>query len=129
MTLRLITCVGVVGAVFGLSMSPVMSADSSKVIRGSCRLIVAGVTYVDIKSDCQIWLANDGTGTLWINTDRVSKLPEYYAELTPNGDGTAAAHWNGDPYAGHAQTLLGEDLRLGRNGCWSNTTSTLCASK
>ena len=100
----------------------------SKVIYGNCRLIVDGMTYIDMK-DCPIWLSNDGTGSFWINTDRENTLPDYFAELTPNGDGTASAHWNGEPGATHAQSLIGEDLKLGQGGCWSNGNSTLCASK
>lgn len=103
--------------------------DKSTVIRGTCKLVVDGKTYVDIKKTCPIWMANDGTGTFWINTDRDSALPDYFAEIEPNGDGTAQGHWNGIKGAAHAQAFLGEDFRLKKGGCWSNARATICASK
>lgn len=99
------------------------------VIRGTCRLVVDGSTLIDRRGDCPIWMANDGTGTFWINTDRESPLPDYFAELEPQGNGIGWAHWNGEPGATHAQALLGEDFRMGSGGCWSNARATICAAR
>lgn len=100
-----------------------------KVIKGTCKLVVDGKTYVDIKKTCAIWMANDGTGTFWINADRETYLGDYFAEIMPAGDGTASGHWNGEKGATHAQSFLGEDFKQGKGGCWKNKRATICAVK
>lgn len=104
------------------------AAGEPYVIYGSCKLIVDDRKVIDIRSGCPIWMVNDGTGAFWINTDRNS-VSDYFAELVPQGDGTATGHWNGMPGALHAQALLGEDFRLGKNGCWRNARARICAAK
>lgn len=99
------------------------------VIQGSCRLIVDGMTYIDRRGDCPIWMENDGSGRLWINTNRVNDMPDYFAELSPDGNGFASGHWNGEPGATHAQGWLGDDFQLGKGGCWSNSRATICAAR
>ncbi|MCA2013406.1 hypothetical protein LCM17_18080 [Cereibacter sphaeroides] len=104
-------------------------AGEPYVIRGTCRLVVEGVTYIDRRGDCPIWMENDGSGRFWINTDREGTLPDYFAELSPMGDGTASGHWNGSPGATHAQGFLGEDFRMGAGGCWIGQRATICAAR
>ncbi|MBB4123477.1 hypothetical protein [Martelella radicis] len=108
---------------------PQQQSSGPNVIYGSCKLIVAGKTYVDMAAGCPIWLANDGTGTFWINTDRENYLGQYFAEVSPFGDGTAGAHWNAEPGATHAQAPLGEGFRLTGGGCWTNGNATVCAAR
>lgn len=98
-------------------------------ILGSCRLVVDGKTRVDIAKTCSIWMANDGTGTFWINTDRETRLGDFFAEIEPQGDGTAFGHRNGETGATHAQTPLGEDFRPTKGGCWANARATVCARR
>ncbi|MEQ8899402.1 MAG: hypothetical protein RID23_20175 [Roseovarius sp.] len=104
-------------------------APAPKVIRGSCKLVVEGQVYVDMASDCPIWLAGDGTGSFWINTDREHHLGDYFAQVEPDGRGGAAAWWNGSAGARHAQGFLGDDFRLGSGGCWLNAKAMVCAAK
>lgn len=100
------------------------------VIRGACKLVVDGTTYLDIRDGtCPIWMENDGTGGFWINTDRDDYLGDYFAEVSPQGDGTATAHWNGTPGATHAQGYLGDDLTMGNGGCWTGARVTVCAAR
>ncbi|PWR23237.1 hypothetical protein [Zavarzinia compransoris] len=99
------------------------------VIHGTCKLVVDGRTYIDIKANCPIWMANDGTGGFWINTDRENYLGDYFAELAPAGDGTASGNWNGERNATHAQSFLGEDFRQKKGGCWANARATICAAR
>ncbi|MCB1391310.1 MAG: hypothetical protein KDK12_19530 [Rhodobacteraceae bacterium] len=116
----------------GSSETPVVperAAGQPYVIRGTCRLVVDGRTYLDRRGDCPIWMTNDGTGSFWINTDRDGYLGDYFAELEPAGDGTAQGHWNGSPGATHAEGFLGEDFRMGAGGCWSNARATICAAR
>ena len=100
-----------------------------QVISGSCRLVVDGQVYVDKPSGCPIWLANDGSGGFWINTNRTDGLGDYFAEVQPDGTGRAGAWWNEIPGALHAQSPLGDDFRLGSGGCWSNARATVCAAR
>lgn len=99
------------------------------VIRGSCKLKVDGHTYVDIRETCPIWLAYDGTGRFWINTDRSGYLGDYFAEVAPAGNGTASANWNGIEGGTHAQNFLGEDFRKAPGGCWVNNFAEICATR
>lgn len=100
------------------------------VIKGSCKLVVDGTTYLDMRNGtCPIWMENDGTGRFWINTDRDVYLGDYFAEVSPAGDGTAQAHWNGTPGATHAQGYLGDDLTMGAGGCWTGKRVTVCAAR
>lgn len=99
------------------------------VIEGSCRLKVDGRTYVDIHDTCLIWLANDGTGRFWINTDRSTRLGDYFAEIAPAGDGTASGNWNGVQGGTHAQDFLGEDFRKTSGGCWVDRRAEICAMR
>ena len=99
------------------------------VIKGSCKLVVDGKTYVDMPKNCSIWMANDSSGSFWINTDRDSFLGDYFAEIMPAGDGTASGNWNGEKGATHAQSFLGENFRMGKGGCWSNARATICAAR
>jgi|GEM_PF-5705836 len=110
-------------------VTPDASPDAPSVIRGSCRLVVDGRTYIDRRGDCPIWMQNDGSGTFWINTDRESPLPDYFATLEPQGNGIGWAYWNAEPGATHAQAPLGEDFRMGAGGCWSNARATICAAR
>lgn len=107
----------------------VPQAGESYVIRGTCRLVVDGQVLVDRHGDCPIWMANDGTGTFWINTDRDTYLGAYFAEIEPQGDGTGWGYWNGESGATHAQAALGEDFRMGAGGCWSNARAAICAAR
>lgn len=120
---------GLLPALFLAAPAPAETEPHPYVIRGSCRLVVDGQTYVDIREGCLIWMAGDGTGTFWINTDRENYLGDYFAEIMPFGDGTASGHWNGEPGATHAQSRLGEDFRLGRGGCWEGARATACAAR
>lgn len=93
---------GLLPALFLAAPAPAETEPHPYVIRGSCRLVVDGQTYVDIREGCLIWMA---------------------------GDGTASGHWNGEPGATHAQSRLGEDFRLGRGGCWEGARATVCAAR
>ena len=99
------------------------------VIEGSCRLKVDGRTYVDLRDTCRIWLANDGTGRFWINTDRAGYLGDHFAEISPAGDGTASGNWNGAKGGTHAQDFLGEDFHKAAGGCWINRRAEICAMR
>ncbi|NVO24372.1 hypothetical protein [Donghicola mangrovi] len=103
------------------------ASKGPKVIYGSCKLIVDGVQYVNMPANCPIWMDTDGT--FWINTDRENYLGDFFAEISPFGDGTAGGHWNAERGATHAQAPLGEGFRLGKNGCWSNARATVCAAR
>jgi hypothetical protein len=105
------------------------AASGPKVIKGSCKLVVDGKTYLNIKKNCSIWMANDGTGSFWINTDRDTFLGDYFAEIVPAGDGTASGNWNAEKGSTHAQAFLGEDFRMKKGGCWTNKRATICAAK
>ncbi|WP_158971001.1 hypothetical protein [Chachezhania sediminis] len=109
--------------------APQPAAAAPSVLHGSCKLIVNGRTYVDMAVGCPIWLANDGTGSFWINTDRNSYLGQYFAEIAPDGTGSASGWWNAEAGATHAQAPLGEGFRMGAGGCWSNATATVCAAR
>lgn len=109
--------------------APVVAAGQPQVIFGTCKLVVQGTTYIDLRGNCPIWLANDGTGTFWINVDRNAYLGQYFATIEPQGNGIGWGHWNGMPGATHAQALLGEDFRMAANGCWINATAMVCASQ
>nr|WP_272212158.1 hypothetical protein [Marinicella sp. W31]MDC2878065.1 hypothetical protein [Marinicella sp. W31] len=109
--------------------APQQLSSGPNVIYGACKLIVSGKTYVDMAAGCPIWLANDGTGTFWINTDRENYLGQFFAEVSPFGDGTAGAHWNAEAGATHAQAPLGDDFRLASGGCWTNGSATVCAAR
>ena len=108
---------------------PAPASGGPDVIHGACKLMVDGRMLLDIRQDCPIWMANDGTGAFWINTDRDVYLGDYFAEVTPSGNGLASGHWNGERGATHAQAWLGDDFRLGNRGCWSNARATICASR
>lgn len=105
------------------------AAGQPYVLRGTCRLVVEGRTLIDRRGDCPIWMENDGSGAFWINTDRETYLGDYFASISPFGDGTASGHWNGEIGATHAQALLGEDFRMGAGGCWIGQRATICAAR
>ena len=50
---------------------------------------------------------------------------KYFAYVTMSGDGVAEGYWNGEPYAGHAHSPLGELLR--EDACWVNNIASVCA--
>jgi hypothetical protein len=108
---------------------PAVVQAAPQVIYGSCKLIVHGQIYVDMAAGCPIWLANDGSGNFWINTDRTAYLGQYFAEIAPDGTGQASGWWNAEPGATHAQAPLGDGFRMGNGGCWSNATATVCAAR
>ncbi|MEC7764197.1 MAG: hypothetical protein VX874_20005 [Pseudomonadota bacterium] len=113
-----------------LALAPLTTTADPYVIKGSCKLVVDGTTYVDMRGgSCPIWMEKDGTGRFWINTDRDGYLGDYFAEVSPAGDGTAQAHWNGTPGATHAQGYLGDDLTMGSGGCWTGKRVTVCAAR
>lgn len=112
----------------GLANQP-KPAKEPYVLLGSCKLIVDGQTYVNMPNNCPIWMANDGTGTFWINTNRDTYLGEYFAEISPFGNGFAGGHWNGMRGSTHAQAFLGEDFRQSTGGCWVNARATICAAR
>ncbi|PTV97701.1 hypothetical protein C8J27_101819 [Rhodobacter aestuarii] len=99
------------------------------VLNGTCKLIVDGWTYVDMNGNCPIWMANDGTGSFWINTNRDTYLGDFFAEIVPSGNGFASGHWNAQAGATHAQAPLGEDFRQVGGGCWVNARATVCAAR
>ncbi|GKX35340.1 MAG: hypothetical protein MnENMB40S_29580 [Rhizobiaceae bacterium MnEN-MB40S] len=109
------------------SPQPAPASAGPNVIHGACKLMVDGRMLLDIRQDCPIWMANDGTGTFWVNTDRDVYLDDYFAEVKPSGNGLASGHWNGERGATHAQAWPGDDIRLGNGGCWSNACATICA--
>ncbi len=111
----------------GMRPEPQVSAGQGRVIYGSCKLIVDGVQYINIPSNCPIFMASDGR--FQINSDQRGYLGDYFAEISPWGDGTASGHWNGSPGSTHAQALLGEDFRMGSGGCWHNGRATICAAR
>ena len=110
-------------------VAPEPPAGASRVIIGRCSLVVDGQTYVERRGDCPIWMAGDGSGAFWINTDRDSYLGEYFAEIVPAGDGTAQGHWTAERGATHAQAFLGEDFRLQGGGCWVGARARVCAMR
>lgn len=106
-----------------------MTTANANVIYGSCKLIVGGQTYVDMNAGCPIWLANNGSGEFWINADRENYLGQFFANIVPNGDGTASGWWNASAGATHAQAPLGEGFTMRAGGCWSNGNATVCAAR
>lgn len=106
-----------------------LAAEAAKhIVRGDCSLKIDGKTYIDVRRTCPIYLYPGQGGALMINSEGVPPITGYFAQLEPAGDGTAAAYWNEEPGATHAQARIADDLRR-TGGCWSNARVELCAVK
>jgi hypothetical protein len=128
--LKRIVCAASLAGAFAALGGGAASAEEGVpyVIRGSCKLVVSGKTYVDIKKTCTIYMYNDGMGSFMINTDGENDITGYFATLMPFGDGMASGSWNATKGSDQAQALLGEDFKQ-KGGCWSNKKATICAFK
>lgn len=116
--------VAVVLVAWAWSITP---ASAESVVRGDCSLTIGGRTRIAITRTCPIYRYDDAEGIFMINTDGATRIRGYFAQVTPNGDGTASISWNAARRAQHAHDFLGEDFRR-RGDCWVNRRARLCAT-
>lgn len=105
----------------------VAPASAETVVRGDCSLTVDGHRKIAIRRTCPIYRHDGAEGIFMINTDGERAIRGYFAQVTPNGDGTASTSWNGSRRAQHAHDFLGEDFRR-KGDCWVNRRARLCAT-
>ena len=102
-------------------------ASAETVVRGDCSLTVDGHRTAAVRRACPIYRYDGAEGIFMIDTDGRTTIRGYFAQVTPNGDGTASISWNGTRGAQHAHDLLGEDFRR-KGDCWVNRRARLCAT-
>lgn len=110
-----------------LATTAIAPAAAETVVRGSCSLTVDGRAKIAIERTCPIYRYDDADGIFMINTDGRTRIRGYFAQVTPNGDGTASISWNALRRAQHAHDFLGEDFRR-QGDCWVNRRARLCAT-
>ena len=92
---------------------------------GTCLLDVEGSSFIDGK--CGITLRPDGSFQIRSLERDTGGVPIYFAYVNTFDAGKAAGYWNGEPFAGHAHTPLGELTQEG--ACWVNAHAKVCAWK
>lgn len=112
-------------------LAPLMAiapASAETVLRGDCSLTVDGRARIAVRRTCPIYRYDGADGIFMINTDGRTRIRGFFAQVTPNGDGTASISWNASRRAQHAHDFLGEDFHR-RGDCWVNRRARLCATR
>ncbi len=92
------------------------SAQDSRMV--SCKLVVDAEEYIN--GACR-FSPIDSDGSFQI----MSGNGQYFAQVLIDSPGLGTGYWNGERYASHAHSHLGELTR--QDACWVNNRASVCA--
>ena len=108
---------------YAFALSLCLAAAVAQAGTERCLLQVDGRAY--IKGPCATLRQDNGSLMVGSDGNRISS--PYFAQITPNEDGSADGFWNEIPKSTHAQSSLGTLKRSGT--CWINARATVCAER